>query len=75
MEGSLTEKNFKIEDDFFFGSLAVCGERNVGEGRGSEVPSKLSGVRTSSENRQDSGDPGKVDVGGEVGQVDSLAVD
>lgn len=65
----------KIDDGFFLDSFAVCGERTVDDGRGSDTPSRLGGLRTSSENRWDLGDPAKEEVGGEVAQVELLAVD
>ena len=45
MEGSLTDRNLKNEDDFFFGSLADRGERNAEDAWVSDVPSKLKGLR------------------------------
>ncbi len=60
----------KTDDDFVFGFFAVCGERKLDEGRRSDTPSRLSGLRTSSENWHDLGDPPKEEVGGEVAQVE-----
>lgn len=69
MEGSLTEKNLKNEDGFFFGSFAALGERYVGEGCLSEAPSRLSGLRAPSGKQNDRGDPVNEDAGGEVASV------
>ncbi len=65
----------KIDDGFFFDSFAACGVGDVEDGCGSDTPSKLSGLSTSSETRWDLGDPVKEDIGGEVAQVELLAVD
>lgn len=75
MEGSLTERKLKKEDDFFFGSLADRGDRYADVAGLSEAPSKLKGPRELPGDWNDLGDPRKEDTEGDVAAVEMLAVD
>lgn len=76
MEGSLTDRKLKKEEeDFFFGGFTDRGEGSAEVPGLSAAPSKPRGLNGPSEKWKDLGDPLKEDIGGEVAQVEMLAAD